>query len=547
MKKCAGCLFITLIIIFNACSPMENADMIIKNAKIYTVNTEFDLAGAMAVHKGKIIAVGSESEILDRFESKNVIDLDGKAVYPGFIDAHCHFYGYGLGLLQRADLTSTNSFDEIIEIVKKHHENYASFWIEGRGWDQNDWEIKAFPDKEKLDKLFPDNPVLLTRIDGHAAIANSKALEISGIDKNTRIEGGTIMLKNGEPTGVLIDNAIELVSNKIPEPDDLQISKALLVAQKNCFEVGLTGVHDAGLETRVVKIIDSLQQSGQLKMKIYAMLSPTEENFLQFVSKGIYKTHALSVRSIKLYADGALGSRGAKMIEDYSDDPGNSGLVLTTPDLIRKSCEKAIENNYQVCTHAIGDSANRMMLQIYGEFLKGKNDKRWRIEHDQIIAPGDFEYFNTYSIVPSVQPTHATSDMYWATDRVGAERMKGAYAYKQLLDQNGWIPLGTDFPIENISPLYTFYAAVERKDLKGFPEGGFQTENALTREEALKGITIWAAKAGFEENEKGSLEPGKAADFVILDKDIMQIPGSDLPDAKVLRLFVDGKEVFGRY
>jgi predicted amidohydrolase YtcJ len=215
--------------------------------------------------------------------------------------------------------------------------------------------------------------------------------------------------------------------------------------------------------------------------------------------------------------------------------------------LIRKSCEKAIENNYQVCTHAIGDSANRMMLQIYGEFLKGKNDKRWRIEHDQIIAPGDFEYFNTYSIVPSVQPTHATSDMYWATDRVGAERMKGAYAYKQLLDQNGWIPLGTDFPIENISPLYTFYAAVERKDLKGFPEGGFQTENALTREEALKGITIWAAKAGFEENEKGSLEPGKAADFVILDKDIMQIPGSDLPDAKVLRLFVDGKEVFGRY
>lgn len=545
MKKCTGCLFITLILIFNACSPMEKADMIIKNAKIYTVNNNFSLADAMAVYEGKIIAVGSESEILNRFESENVIDLDGKAVYPGFIDAHCHFYGYGLGLLQRADLTSTNSFDEIIEIVKKHHENYTSFWIEGRGWDQNDWEIKTFPDKEKLDKLFPDNPVLLTRIDGHAAIANSKALEISGIDKNTRIEGGTIILKNGEPTGVLIDNAIELVSNKIPEPDDLQISKALLAAQKNCFEVGLSGVHDAGLDTRVVKIIDSLQQSGQLKMKIYAMLSPTKENFQHFVSKGVYKTHALTVRSIKLYADGALGSRGAKMIDDYSDDPGNSGLVLTSPDTIRNFCEKANKHNYQVCTHAIGDSANRMMLQIYGEFLKGKNDKRWRIEHDQIIAPGDFEYFNKYSIVPSVQPTHATSDMYWATDRVGAERMKGAYAYKQLLDQNGWIPLGTDFPIENISPLYTFYAAVERKDLKGFPQEGFQTQNAFTREEALKGITIWAAKAGFEENEKGSLEPGKAADFVILDKDIMQIPGSDLPGVKVLKLFVDGKEVFG--
>jgi len=280
-------------------------------------------------------------------------------------------------------------------------------------------------------------------------------------------------------------------------------------------------------------------------MKIYAMLSPTNEHFTQFVSKGTYKTAGLNVRSIKLYADGALGSRGAKMLDDYSDDPGNSGLVLTSPDSIRYFCSKAIENNYQVCTHAIGDSANRMMLQIYGEFLKGKNDKRWRIEHDQIIAPGDFKYFNTYSIVPSVQPTHATSDMYWATDRVGAERMKGAYAYKQLLGQNGWLPLGTDFPIENISPLYTFYAAVERKDLKGFPEEGFQPENALTREEALKGMTIWAAKAGFEENEKGSLEPGKAADFIILDKDIMQIPGSELPGVKVLKTFVDGKEVFG--
>jgi len=374
MKKYQSFLFVFLILILNACSNMENADMIIKNANIYTVNSEFGKAEAMAVTNGKIIAVGSESEILNRFESKNVIDIDGKPVYPGFIDAHCHFFGYGLGLLQRADLTSTGSFDEILEIVRKHHENYASFWIEGRGWDQNDWEIKAFPDKEKLDQLFPDNPVLLTRIDGHAAIANSKALEIAGIDKNTSIEGGTVILKNGEPTGVLIDNAIALVSNKIPEPDDLQISKALLAAEKNCFEAGLTGVHDAGLETRVVRIIDSLQQSGQLKMKIYAMLSPTNENFTQFVSKGPYKTAGLNVRSIKLYADGALGSRGAKMLDNYSDDPGNSGLVLTSPDSIRYFCSKAIENNYQVCTHAIGDSANRMMLQIYGEFLKENND-----------------------------------------------------------------------------------------------------------------------------------------------------------------------------
>jgi hypothetical protein len=523
---------------------MEKADLIIKNAKIYTVDSTFSKAEAMVVKAGKILAIGTEDKILSHFESDNIIDLEGKPVFPGFIDAHCHFYGYGLGLLQRADLTGTNSFDEVLEILKKHHDAFSSFWIEGRGWDQNDWEIKEFPDKAKLDILFPDNPVLLTRIDGHAAIANAKALQIAGIVNNTVVEGGNIIQKNGQPTGVLIDNAIDLVSKKIPKPDVQQISKALITAEKRCFEVGLTGVHDAGLDANIVGIIDSLQKTGQLKMNIYAMLSPTKKNFSTYVSKGPYKTDKLNVRSIKLYADGALGSRGAKMLEDYSDDPGNAGLVLTSPDSIRRFCQEALENNYQVCTHAIGDSANRMMLTIYGEFLKGSNDKRWRIEHDQVVADGDFDLFGKFSIVPSVQPTHATSDMYWAADRVGAERIKGAYAYKRLLSQNGWLPLGTDFPIENINPLYTFYAATERKDLKGFPEEGFQTENALNREEALKGMTIWAAKAAFDENLRGSLEPGKVADFVVLEKDIMTIPGSETPEVKIRMTFVDGKMVF---
>ncbi len=523
---------------------MEKADLIIKNAKIYTIDSTFSKAEAMAVKNGKILAIGDESEILNHFKSEVVLDLEGKPVFPGFIDAHCHFYGYGLGLLQRADLTGTNSFDEVLDVLKKHHETFSSFWIEGRGWDQNDWEIKEFPDKEKLDILFPDNPVLLTRIDGHAAIANTKALQIAGIENNTRIEGGNIILKNGKPTGVLIDNAIDLVSKKNPKPDVQQISKALLAAQQKCFEVGLTGVHDAGLDANIIGIIDSLQKTGQLKMKIYAMLSPTKKNFSTYVAKGPYKTDKLNVRSIKLYADGALGSRGAKMLQDYSDDPGNTGLVLTSPDSIRNFCQKALENNYQVCTHAIGDSANRMMLTIYGEFLKGSNDKRWRIEHDQVVAEEDFDLFGKFSIVPSVQPTHATSDMYWAANRVGAERVKGAYAYKQLMVQNGWLPLGTDFPIENINPLFTFYAATERKDLKGFPEGGFQIENALNREDALKGMTIWAAKAAFEENEKGSLESGKKADFVVLEKDIMEIPGSEIPQTKILMTFIDGKMVF---
>nr|NQU89354.1 amidohydrolase [Bacteroidota bacterium] len=404
-----------------------------------------------------------------------------------------------------------------------------------------------FPTKERLDELFPDNPVMLTRIDGHAALVNSKAFEIAGIDAATKVNGGSVVLKNGEPTGVLIDNAIDLVSVKIPDPDVSQIAEALISAQKNCFAVGLTGVHDAGLGKNIIDMIDSLQQSGQLKMPMYVMLSPTRENFVAFVEKGPLKTEKLNIRSIKLYADGALGSRGAKLLEDYSDDPGNSGLVLQTPDSIWDICKTAYEKGFQVNTHAIGDSANRMMLQLYGEVLKGENDKRWRIEHVQIIAPEDFDLFSKYSIVPSSQPTHATSDMYWAEDRVGPKRIKGAYAYKKLLDQTGWIPLGTDFPIESINPLYTFYAAVVRKDLNGWPEDGFQMEDALSREEALKGMTIWAARAAFEENEKGSLEPGKSANFVVFEEDIMEIPEKDIPETKVLKTFIGGELVYSDY
>ncbi|MFP4471918.1 MAG: amidohydrolase [Bacteroidales bacterium] len=526
---------------------MEKADLILTNARIYTVDDNFTVAEAMAVKGGKILATGTAGEITGRYEASQTLDMTGKPLYPGFIDAHCHFYGYGLGLLKRADLVDTKSFDEILDIVRAHHVKFPSaFWIEGRGWDQNDWPVKEFPTKEKLDELFPENPVILTRIDGHAALVNSKAMELAGITADTKVEGGDVIMKNGEPTGVLIDNAIELVTDIIPEPDEEQMAEALLVAQKNCFAVGLTGVHDAGLVKKEIDVIDSLNKSGDLKMRMYVMLTPTDENFENFVHQGIYKTDHLNIRSIKLYADGALGSRGARLLEDYSDDPGNTGLILRTPDSIRDICKTAYEKGFQVCTHAIGDSANRLMLQLYGEALKGNNDRRWRIEHVQIVAPEDFDLFGKYDIVPSSQPTHATSDMYWAGDRIGPERMKGAYAYKQLLEQTGWIPLGTDFPIENINPLYTFYAAVVRKDLKGWPENGFQTENALTREETLRGMTIWAAKAAFEENEKGSLEPGKMADFVVLEKDIMEIPGEELPHVKVLQTFVGGEEVFGR-
>ena len=526
---------------------MDKADLIITNAVIYTVDSNFTTAEAMAIAKGKILAVGSHDEITGKYYADLVYDLGGKEVYPGLIDAHCHFLGYGLGRMKRADLKGTHSMAEVVERVQQHHEKFPDlYWIEGRGWDQNDWANKQFPDKSKLDELFPGNPVMLTRIDGHAALVNSKALELAGITTETKVVGGDIIYSNGQPTGVLIDNAMELVKKVIPEASAEEIISALLLAQDDCFAVGLTSVHDAGLETQQVQIIDSLQRAGKLKMRINAMLSPTQENLDTYVDGGPYITDRLSVRSIKLYADGALGSRGALLIAEYSDDPGNGGIMLTPPDTIRSICQQAIDDGYQICTHAIGDSANRMMLHLYGEFLQGSNDLRWRIEHAQIIAPEDFALFGKHNIVPSVQPTHATSDMYWAADRVGQERIKGAYAYKQLLDQSGWIPLGTDFPIEQTNPMLTFFAAAARQDVESYPEGGFQSENALSREETLRGMTIWAARAAFEENRKGSLEPGKVADFVVLDADIMEIPLAEVPKVRVIKTFLGGQQVYSR-
>ena len=542
MKKISYLILIVFLAI-SCSSNMKNADLIVYNAKVYTVNNDFDIAEAFAVKDGKFIVVGSNDDILTKYVAGKKIDMKGKPVYPGFIDAHCHFYGYGIMLVTKADLVGTTSFEEVITRLKEYYDKYPSDWLQGRGWDQNDWEVKKFPDNHILDEAFPDTPVFITRIDGHAAIANSKALQLAGVTESTRVEGGKLMVKNGKLTGVLVDNAMDLVSSIIPAPSKQTEIIALKEAQQNCFNVGLTSVVDAGLDANTVRLIDSLQKSGTVKMRVNAMLSPTEENFKDFVRKGVVKKDKLTVRSVKLYADGALGSRGAKLLQPYSDDPDNTGLLIHQPDFYRKICAIALKNGYQVNTHAIGDSANRMMLEIYGDFLKGKNDKRWRIEHAQVVNESDFDLFGKYSIIPSVQPTHATSDMYWAEERLGNERIKGAYAYKRLLKENGWLPLGTDFPIEDINPLYTFYAAVARKDLKGYPNGGWQPENALSREEALRGITVWAAKGSFEEDEKGSIEPGKFADFVILENDIMISDMKKIPRTKIVSTWLDGKKV----
>jgi hypothetical protein len=519
------------------------ADLILLNAKIYTVDEDFRIAEALAVKEGKFIEIGNNADIQGKYNAGNVIDAGGMPVYPGFIDSHCHFYGYAVSL-QQIDLTYTNSFEEVLTLLQKKSADIPGEWLVGRGWDHNKWPVRIFPDRSKLDSLFPDRPVVLIRIDGHVVLANGAALKRGGFGSGQAFNPGEVEIKHERLSGILSENAADKMRNAIPEPDHHILAELLAMAQRNCFAVGLTGVADAGLEYYQVKFIDSLQKSGKLKMYVYGMLSPTAENIDNFIVKGKYQTSDLNIRSVKLYADGSLGSRTALLTKPYSDDPDNNGILANPVDYIRRICQIAYKNGYQVNTHAIGDSAVRIVCKIYQEFLKGENDLRWRVEHSQVVDPNDLALFGKYSIIPSIQATHATSDMYWAGERLGKERIKWAYAYKSLLDQNGWIINGTDFPIENISPLFTFYASVTRKDLKGMPLEGFQIENALSRSEALKSMTIWAAKGCFEETSIGSIEKGKSADFVILDKDIMTIPESEIPRVIVNKLFIGGFKVY---
>jgi predicted amidohydrolase YtcJ len=540
MKK----LWPVLLLLLAACKQKEyNADLLVKNALVYTVDSNFTTANAFVVSAGKILAVGNIDTLEKKYLAHEVIDASGKAVYPGFIDAHTHFYEYGLGL-QDVKLVGTKSWQAILDSVSNYARHKTDGWIIGNGWDQNIWENKAFPNKAKLDSLFPVRPVILSRIDGHAAIANQAALNIAGVKPGQKIIGGSIETINGKLTGILIDNAVGIVTRKIPAPTDQITQAALLDAQRNCFAVGLTTVDDCGLPYTMISTIAALQHKGALKMRLYVMLADQPENYEYLFKRGAYKTPGLNVRAFKVYADGALGSRGACLLHPYTDKKNWSGFLLSSQAHFAEVAKKIAASGFQMCTHAIGDSANRVILKIYAENLKGKNDKRWRIEHAQIVAPEDVKLFGDNNIIPSVQPTHATSDMTWAVKRLGTERLKSGYAYKDLMKQNGWIPLGTDFPVENINPMYTFYAATERKDLKGFPTRGFQTENALSRIEALRGMTTWAAKANFEEHEKGSIEVGKYADFVILDKDIMKAKGSDLPNVKVLKTYINGVKVY---
>lgn len=530
--------FLLLVLITASCSKKEQADLIVTNANIYTVNDYFETAQAFAVKDGKFLEVGTTKDILAKYEASNIEDVNGQTIVPGFIDAHCHFLGLGLNQLA-VDLVGTTSFEEVVQRVTDFQNKKNLNYIKGRGWDQNDWDVKEFPNNKLLNALFPDTPIVLTRIDGHAILCNQAALDLGNVTIESKIDGGEVVTIDGELTGVLVDNAESLVLSYWPGVLKNDIVKALMDAQDICFSYGLTTVDDAGLGIDAIEIIDSLQQSGDLKMRVYAMVSATKRNLDYYLNKGIVKTDKLNVRSFKFYADGALGSRGAMLREPYSDKPGHFGLMVNSIKTMEETASRIANSEFQMNTHAIGDSANHIVIQTYKEVLKGKSNRRWRIEHAQVVSPEDFELFD--DIIPSVQPTHATSDMYWAEDRVGAERIKGAYAFKDLLNKYGKIALGTDFPVEFVSPFYTFYAAVARQDLKGYPDEGYQMENALTREETLKGMTIWAAYSNFEEDVKGSIETGKFADFIILDKNIMEVNASGIPNIKVVKTFVDGE------
>ena len=516
----------------------KSVDYIAYNGNIYTVNNDFNVASAFAVKDGKFIDVGND-EIFSKYNSNEKIDLNGSTVLPGLIDAHCHFYGLGLNQ-SVIDLTGTSSFNEILEKIA--FENNKDV-IRGRGWDQNDWEIKEFPNKLKLDLAYPNTPVILERIDGHAYLVNQKALDIAGIDINTKSTNGSLLSKKGKLTGVLIDGPMSIIDDAFGEISLDNKIEALISAQKICFQNGLTTVDDAGLSKEVILLIDSLQKKDLLKMRVYAMISNSEDDVDYFLENGPIKTNSLNVRSVKVYGDGALGSRGATLKEPYSDDKHNYGKLVTSYKDIKDLADKLAKANFQMNTHAIGDSTINILIDTYSKVLENKTDPRWRIEHSQIIDLNDIDGYNN-KILPSVQPTHATSDMYWAKDRVGSKRIKGAYAYKALLEKSKVIGLGTDFPVEKVNPFHTFYASISRKDLNDYPEKGFEFENALSREETLKGMTIWAAYLNFEEKEKGSIEKGKFADFIIIDRDIMKVETNKTPNTKVLKTYLSGELVY---
>ncbi|HET9776997.1 MAG TPA: amidohydrolase [Gemmatimonadaceae bacterium] len=536
----------------------QSADLVLTNGRIYTVDNARPQVSALAVRDGRVLFVGSDAEAKALAgPSTQVIDLRGAAVYPGFTDAHAHLLGLG-NMLQRVNLAGSTSYDEVIERVKAWAKNVKpGEWIQGRGWDQNRWPVKEFPTHEALSRAFPSNPVVLDRIDGHALLANARAMELAHVTAATRDPAGgrIVRLASGEPSGVFVDNAKSLISRAVPEPTRANTRKAILAAVAEANRWGLTGIHDPGEGAEAVGIYEELARAGNYNLRNYVMLSdPGEPGSAKamgnpYIQRGpqnaLYDGH-LWIRAIKLYADGALGSRGAALLAPYSDDPTNSGLLVSRPEHIEAWAEWALRHGFQINVHAIGDRGNRVVLDAFDSALRKipKANHRFRIEHAQVLSPQDIPRFARLGVIPSMQATHQTSDMRWAESRVGPQRIRGAYAWRSLLNTGVIIPNGTDFPVEEVNPLLTFHAAVTRQDPTNWPAGGWYPEQKMTRQEALQSMTIWPAYAGFQESVLGSLTPGKYADFVVLDRDIMTVPDTEILAARVLSTWVGGKRVY---
>jgi len=535
-------------------SAPPSADLIVTNAKIYTVDDNHPFVSAMAVRDGRIQFVGSEREaLLLKGASTRMLDASGQTIIPGMIDAHAHLFGLGT-FLKNIDLTDTRSYDAVVSRVADRLKGVPSGrWVIGRGWDQNKWGDTRFPTHEALTRVSANNPVVLERIDGHALLVNAAAMKAAGVTAATkdpaggRIEHGG----NGEPTGVFVDNAMSLIERVIPplSHDDMRSATLGAIAESNKY--GLVGLHDPGEPRDVIDVFEELAKAGTFSLRVYAMIADDSAAIEHYFQRGpqsaLYDGH-LWIRSIKLYADGALGSRGAALLDPYTDDPKNVGLLKSTPEHLRDVSTRALQHGFQVGTHAIGDRGNRVALDAYEAALKAMPtvDHRFRIEHVQILDHADVPRFAQLGVIPSMQAVHQTSDMYWAPTRLGYARTFGAYAWRSLLNTGVIIPNGSDFPVERVNPLYSFHAAVSRQDDNSWPPGGWFPEQRMTREEALKSMTIWPAYAGFMETLTGSLTPGKYADFVILDRDIMTIPESSILGTGVVATYIGGKAVYER-
>jgi len=532
----------------------QPADLIVVNARIYTADATRPLAHALAVRDGTLLFVGSVrgAEALAGPKTERW-DLGGATVIPGMVDAHVHLLGLGQAL-RIVDLVGTRSYDEVIaRVVERAKTARPGAWIQGRGWDQNDWTVTRFPTHDALSRAVPNNPVLLTRVDGHAALVNAKAMELAGLTAQTQDPDGGRIIRDaaGAPTGVLVDRAQGLVGRVIPADSRDEVKAATLAAIAEANRWGLVGVHDAGEPEDVIAVFEELAKAGQYNLRNYVMVRADEDALDRLMARGprtaLYGGR-LWIRAIKITADGALGSRGAAMLEDYSDEPGNRGLVTADSGYMRRVAAKALRHGFQVNVHAIGDAANRKVLDIFEDALREvpTADHRFRIEHAQILNYHDIPRFAELDVIPSMQGSHQTSDMYWVPTRIGWNRAQGSYAWRSLLNTGVVIPNGSDFPVEGVNPLRSFKAFVSRSDTNGYPVGGWFPAQKTTRHEALLSMTLWPAFAAFMEDVSGSLTAGKYADFVVLDQDIMTVPEDRILETRVLRTVLGGKAVYQR-